>query len=616
MRVFSLGRWLVFGLMWIVPIRLQADDWPQWRGPNRDNVSTETGLSKEWPEQGPPLLFQIEGLGQGIAPAAIVGDRGYAISEFDGYDYVVAFDANTGEQVWIAPIGVPSKATTNISHLMRWLSQRMPNVHDGKVYIVTEYGSLLCFSAADGTVLWSKDYRQEYGVRRMVFGYCDYPLIAGEQLICVPGGEQATVVALDRQTGIERWRCLLGVEANHRRQDPFQRSAYAATLRGQHGQIAYCIVITDSGVYFLDEFDGTLLAKYLGTQGRVANSHTPVFDNQDLVITNGYAGGMSRLSIDITENHIQLHEQFHHPFRFDAFQDIGLVVHGKFFGTRSGRNLIRIDPVRGAETQSRAMAGRFAHTYADGRLYVIDVNGNASLIDHDAEDLEPVSGFRIPDIKPASGVTMPVVANKKLYVRFDDQLFCFDISASPSDVPTETIIARHRRPELDPKLSAQGPPFPIFVPTPPDVVIRMLQEADLQPGELLVDLGSGDGRIVAEAANAFGAKAIGYEIEEDLVNQARRTVAGLGLSEMVKIEATDMYQADLSQVNVLAVYLYPAVMDQLKEQISKMPAGARVVSHQFQFSNVEPDKVIRLQSQDSGEHHSIYLYQLPLKVLK
>ncbi len=141
----------------------------------------------------------------------------------------------------------------------------------------------------------------------------------------------------------------------------------------------------------------------------------------------------------------------------------------------------------------------------------------------------------------------------------------------------------------------------------------MLQEADLQPGQLLVDLGSGDGRIVLEAAKSFGATAIGYEIDERLITQARAAIADAGLNELAKIEAADMYHTDLSNVNVLAIYLYPAVMDKLKQQISRMPVGSLVVSHQFQFSNIEPDKVIRLQSQHSGENHSIYVYRLPLK---
>ncbi len=437
---------------------MQADDWPQWRGPNRDNVSVETGLLKEWPEKGPPLVFQIEGLGQGIAPAAIVGDRGFTISEFDGYEYVVAFDARTGQRLWLTPIGIQSKDSIAYNRLMRWLSQRMPNVYEGRVYAVTEYGLLVCLSADDGSLLWSKDYRQEYGVGRQTFGYCDYPLVVGDHLICVPGGEQATAVALDRRSGTERWRCILAPDTSHRQENRFQRSAYAATLHGRHQEQGYYIVTTNSAIHFLAEHDGTLIAKYDGVNQSIANSHTAIFDDGDLVLTNGYAGGMSRLKIESTTSGIAVTELFHKPLRFDAFQDIGLIVHGKLFQIRSGSILIQIDPLTGTETQDRLMGGRFAHTFADGQLYLVDVNGQVSLIDHDAEDLALRSEFQLPDIKPASGVTMPVIANKKLYLRFDDRLFCFDISAELSELSHDANVVRHQRPALDPALAAPGLP--------------------------------------------------------------------------------------------------------------------------------------------------------------
>ncbi len=140
---------LLFNLIVLVAIlqSAHADDWPQWRGPQRNNVSSETGLLKTWPASGPPMLYQIEGLGAGIAAPAIVGNRAFTLGVFDGIEYVVAFNVKTGEREWLSRLGLPSDGYVAYHRLMRWLSQRTPTVYDGKLYTVTAYGLLVCFSS-------------------------------------------------------------------------------------------------------------------------------------------------------------------------------------------------------------------------------------------------------------------------------------------------------------------------------------------------------------------------------------------------------------------------------------------------------------------------------------
>ena len=140
----------------------------------------------------------------------------------------------------------------------------------------------------------------------------------------------------------------------------------------------------------------------------------------------------------------------------------------------------------------------------------------------------------------------------------------------------------------------------------------MLEAAKLMAGQKLVDLGSGDGRIVVTAAKQFGARSIGYEIDKELVAISRAKIADAKIAELATIEASDMFKADLTDVDVLAIYLYPEVMNQLKKQIEQMNPGGIVVSHQFKFPGIEPDKAIEVQSA-TGERHLIYVYKLPLK---
>ncbi len=603
----------VFLLVQFVCVDVPAADWPQWRGPNRDNVSSETGLQDSWPAQGPPLNYRIDGLGSGITPPAIVGERAFTITEFDGYEYVLAFNADTGQRLWLTPIGIQSNDFVNYHVLMRWLSQRTPTVHDGKLYAVTAFGLLVCLATEDGQPLWSKDFRQEYDVSRQSWGYCDYPLVDGDLLICVPGGTQATIVALNRHTGQEIWRCLLTTSSLRNVRERIQRSGYAATLHGQLGSLAFYVVTTNEAVHFLSKSDGKPLAKYDRIYHATANSHTPLFDRGDIVATNGYAGGMARLGISSSLQAFKLTEKYHNTVRLDAFQDIGLIARGRMFHAQNGQVLICLDPNSGETLFARRMGSRFAHSYADGHLYCVSVDGLVSLIDVDSANLETQSSFQLPEIQPARGVSLPVIANGRLYLRFDNQLFCYDVSASAVNGLAGSQVVQHLPPKLDPSLGDRRLPVPIYLPTPSDVVTRMLQEVDLKPGQNLVDLGSGDGRIVIEAAKSFGAHAVGYEIDDELVALSRAAIVKEQLTATARIETVDMYAADLSSVDVLAIYLYPVVMDELKKQITRMPDGSRIVSHQFQFPGIEPEKQLTMQSEESGEKHAIFLYRLPLK---
>ncbi len=156
-------RW-VPSLLFVVALcdgPLSADDWPQWRGPNRDNRSTEKGLLTSWPVQGPPLAWRVDGLGDGIASLAIADGRIFTTTTYGNAEYAVALDEQTGEALWIAEIGsaIPENP------LMRWLSQRTPTVDGDRIYVFTNTGWLICLDTADGSVRWRISYPHEFGMK-------------------------------------------------------------------------------------------------------------------------------------------------------------------------------------------------------------------------------------------------------------------------------------------------------------------------------------------------------------------------------------------------------------------------------------------------------------------
>ncbi len=153
----------------------------------------------------------------------------------------------------------------------------------------------------------------------------------------------------------------------------------------------------------------------------------------------------------------------------------------------------------------------------------------------------------------------------------------------------------------------------VYVPTPNDVVERMLEMAAVKKSDLLYDLGCGDGRIVVTAARKFGCKAVGYEIDPDRVRDALKNVEKRKVGHLAKIEQQDIFKLDLSKASVIALYLLPNMNKKLVPQLEKLKPGARVVVHDYPIAGIKPDKSEEITSKEDNVKHSLYLYTAPLK---
>jgi methylase of polypeptide subunit release factors len=146
-----------------------------------------------------------------------------------------------------------------------------------------------------------------------------------------------------------------------------------------------------------------------------------------------------------------------------------------------------------------------------------------------------------------------------------------------------------------------------FVPTPTEVVDKMLELAQVKKTDLVYDLGCGDGRIVITAAKKYGSRAVGYDIDPNRVIESRANVKLNNVSDLVKIEQKDIFTLNLSDANVITLYLLPRLNVQLIPQLEKLKPGSRIVSHDFDMKGVTPDQVVPI-----GEH-TVYLWTTPLK---
>jgi SAM-dependent methyltransferase len=153
----------------------------------------------------------------------------------------------------------------------------------------------------------------------------------------------------------------------------------------------------------------------------------------------------------------------------------------------------------------------------------------------------------------------------------------------------------------------------IYVPTPQDVVDKMLELAKVQKDDLVYDLGCGDGRIVVTAARRYGCRAVGYDLDPNRVKESLENVEKNNVGHLVRIEQKDIFTLDLSEANVITLYLLPSLNVKLIPQLEKLKPGSRIVSHDFRMKGVKPDKVVKLTSDEDLSAHKIFLWTSPLK---
>ncbi|MCF7975169.1 MAG: class I SAM-dependent methyltransferase [Phycisphaerae bacterium] len=157
------------------------------------------------------------------------------------------------------------------------------------------------------------------------------------------------------------------------------------------------------------------------------------------------------------------------------------------------------------------------------------------------------------------------------------------------------------------------PPDVIFVPTPQQVVDRMLELAEVKKDDLVYDLGCGDGRIVVTAAQKYGCRGIGFDIAAKRVQESLANVASHDVGNLVRIERADIFTLDLRPADVITLYLLPSLNVKLIPQLDKLRPGVRIVSHDFDMKGVKPDKIVTIEdTEDEYGDHTIYLWTTPL----
>jgi outer membrane protein assembly factor BamB len=395
---------------------LAGADWPQFRGPNRDDVSAEKGLLKAWPKEGPRLLWQGTGLGQGFSTVAVAGDRVFTMGDKGGSCYVFALDRATGKGLWETRVG-PAASPGGFPG-----PRGTPTVDGSLVYALGQLGDLVCLESATGAEKWRKNLPKDYKGEVGGWRYSESPLIDGERLVCTPGGRSATMLVLNKTTGEEVWRAPLGF-----------RAGYSSIVISQACGLKQYVQLTDGGgVLGVSAADGKLLWRYARLAPNTANIPTPIVLGNQVFCAAGYGKGGALLTLSADgKGGIRVKEEYYNPRLRNKHG--GLVIVGAYvYGDTddSGRPFCaewKSGTVKWTKGRSRGN-GSASLTYADGHLYVRYANGYVALVPAEASGYREKGIFKIPNGDHNSWAH-PVVVDGRLYLREKDRLWVYDVKA-------------------------------------------------------------------------------------------------------------------------------------------------------------------------------------------
>lgn len=400
----------------------RAADWPQWRGPNRDGVSAETGLLSEWPKEGPRLAWKIADLGTGYSTPAVVGDRIYVLAN-DGLEneYVAALAARDGAKLWTARLGAVGNPKQNPSFPA---ARSTPTVKGDLLYALGSDGDLACVETATGKVRWRKNLRTDFGGKLGIWAYAESPLVDGDTVVCTPGGTQATMLALNAATGDVLWKSALpeGDEA-----------AYASAQAVTAGGVRQYVQLLQKGLVGVEARSGRLLWRHDKAVSRYnANIPTPVIGGDTVYFGSaGTGGGAVKLTAKdggVTAEALYFEAKL--PTAIGGSVKVGDYLYGT-----TGQALLCVEFGTGAVKWEDRSIGTASVCFAGGRLYLHGENGDVALVEPTPEGYREKGRFTPPDQPKHAGPmekawAYPVVAGGRLYLRDHGTLWSYDVKDS------------------------------------------------------------------------------------------------------------------------------------------------------------------------------------------
>ena len=389
-------------------------DWPQWRGPSRDGVSSETGLLDAWPAGGPKLLWKTGSLGKGWSSPIIVGRTIYITGDVGERLVIFAFDLD-GKVKWKTPNGKAWKRA--------WPGSRAACCYsEGLLYNMNGHGRLVCLDAATGAEQWSVEVLKRFRAKQPFFGVSECVLVDGNNVIVTPGSETALIAALDKKTGKTVW-------TGKAPPAPTETAGYSSPILLTWGKTRQIIATTSFRTFAANAETG----KVLWTAGlaltKNACSTIPVLCGDTVFVTNTSVDKMSTSMLKVSPAADAAEKAWTIQLRnlsgSAVFQGGNLYVSG----ARKFKGFFCLDPKTGKARATLAEPSTAAMVYADGKLFVLSGDdGKVLLLKPAADGFQTKGQFTLVEkVKKKDAWAHPVLFGGRLYLRYHDALFCFDV---------------------------------------------------------------------------------------------------------------------------------------------------------------------------------------------
>jgi outer membrane protein assembly factor BamB len=409
-RTFILGLVLLaasFGLRAQAP---PSGDWPQWRGVNRDGISAETGLLKEWPRSGPPVVWSAPDVGGGYGSVSVRGDRVFVQGLKNRQSVVTSLNRADGKMVWTRPLG-PGGTNDRGSG-----PRGTPTTDGDRLYVLTENGDLACLRIADGSVVWQRNILKDFRGDNPNWLISESPLVDGNVVIVTPGGRGAGMVALDKMTGKTVWQSA----------DLSDGAGYSSAIAADVQGVRTVMTLTSEAGVGVRASDGKLMWRVRNVANRTANIATPVYADGRVFYTSAYDTGGALLALRAAGGAVNATEVY---FTRDMQNHHGgvVLVNGYLYGY-SDSILTCLEFATGKRMWRDRSVGKGAVSYADGNLYILSEDNVVGLVEATPAGYHEKGRFSIKDQGWPSWAH-PVIAGGRLFIRNQGTLTAYDIKA-------------------------------------------------------------------------------------------------------------------------------------------------------------------------------------------
>lgn len=421
----SIQNTCILSLIALFASDVLAEDWPQWRGPNRDGKSAEANLDLDWTDAPPKLLWKVEGVGKGYSSVAITGGTLYTTGNVDSGQAIIARDASDGSEIW-------STTVTGKSPKHGYPGARCtPSVTDNHVYAVTSDGQVVCLDRASGKLVWSKDFRDEWQGKMMSgWGFSESPLIDGDRIICTPGGDNGLIVALNRMTGDQIWGSR--AFSSDKGKDG---AGYSSVVVCNAAGTKQYVTLTGRGVVSVDAATGGTLWTYAPVANKTANIPTPITFGDYIFCSSGYGTGSALLHISKSGGHLKVDEKYFLDAGTLQNHHGGMIQVGNHLYCGNGHNngmptCLQIDTgkvVWGGKMRGVGK-GSAAVTMVGNHLLFRYESGHLASIVATPESYQ-LHGHFMPDHQEGKSWAHPVVVDGRMYLREQNVLMCYDVSS-------------------------------------------------------------------------------------------------------------------------------------------------------------------------------------------